>query len=36
MIMSDDYFLITCEKLWKLSEDGKTLLTQGAKAGDAG
>jgi hypothetical protein len=34
--MSDDEdFLITCENLWTLSEDGKALLTQVAKFGDA-
>ena len=35
--MSDDeYFLVTCEKLWRLSQDRKTLLTRAARAGDAG
>ena len=35
--MSDDeYFLVTCEKVWRLSQDGKALLTRAAKAGDAG
>ena len=34
--MSDDEdFLVTCENLWRLSEDGKALLTQAAKFGDA-
>ena len=27
--MSDDeYFLVTCEKVWRLSQDGKALLTR--------
>ena len=35
--MSDDeYFLVTCEKVWKLSQDGKVLLTRAAKSGEAG
>jgi hypothetical protein len=32
----DDYFLFTCEKLWRLSEDGKALLTRAIEARDAG
>ena len=28
----DDYFLFTCEKLWKLSEEGNALLTRVANA----
>ena len=35
--MSDDeYFLVTCEKVWRLSQDGKALLTRAANACDAG
>jgi hypothetical protein len=32
---NDDDFLFTCEKLWKLSEEGNALLTRVAQARDA-
>ncbi len=32
----DDFFLFTCEKLWKLSEEGDALLTRVTHARDAG
>ncbi len=35
--MSDDEdFLITCENLWRVSEDGKVLLKRANQAGDSG
>jgi len=32
----DDYFLFTCEKLWKLSDEGRALLTRAIGAKNAG
>ena len=31
----NDYFLFTCEKLWSLSEERKTLLTRATEAKNA-
>jgi hypothetical protein len=31
-----DYFLFTCEKIWKLSEEGTTLLARATEAKDTG